>query len=560
MVKEAGREDVGVRERVREALFKSARELGLEIERSRIHLERPKELSNGDLSSNIALLTAGLIKSNPLKLAERIVENIPIDPDFIEKVEIAAPGFINFYFSVKYLRDQVLKINRLKGSYGDMDLGKGKKIQIEFVSANPTGPLVLVSARSAAVGNALVNLYKKAGFNVESEYYLNDAGKQVHKLGISLMARFRQSLGESYNFPDDGYPGEYLIGIARQIPEDKGREWLGLESDVGVVKFVDFALERMVESIKKDLESFGVSFDLFFKESALHRSNGEIDQALEIMKEKGKIYENDDALWFRSSDFGDEKDRVVVRSDESPTYFLADAAYHLNKLRRGYDRVIDIFGPDHHGHVQRLKAASAVFGGSKDWLEIITVQWVRLIEDGKEISMSKRAGEYITLNDLVSDVGLDATKFFFLMRKNSAHMDFDLSLARKKSDENPVYYVQYAHARISSVISFAKENNVEFPDNWDCVELLEEQEEMDLIRKLVVFPQLVEGSVLMNDPNRLTTYTREIASYFHSFYHICRIISNDSHLSQARLLLAEATRIVLAESLRLIGVSAPLKM
>jgi len=560
MVEERGCEDGRAIERIRETLFNSAGELELEIERNEIQLERPKDLSNGDLSSNIAMITAGKIRSNPRKLAERIVGKISFDQDFIDRIEIAGPGFINFFFSVKYLTNQVLEINRAKESYGDLDIGRGRRIQIEFVSANPTGPLVLVSARAAAVGNALVNLYRKVGYDVEAEYYFNDVGSQVQKLGLSLMVRFRQSRGEEIDFPEDGYPGEYLIGIARQIPIGKGEEWVRLETNEGVNEFAGFALEKMIESIKKDLEFFGISFDLFFRESVLHRSNGEIDQALEIMKKKDVIFENDGALWFRSSDFGDEKDRVVIRGDESPTYFLADAAYHLNKLRRGYDRVIDIFGPDHHGHVQRLKAASAVFGGDKDWLEILTVQWVRLIEDGKEISMSKRKGEYITLNDLVSDVGRDAAKFFFLMRKNHAHMDFNLSLARKRSDENPVYYVQYAHARISSVISFAKENDVEFPENWECAGLLEESEEIDLIRKLIVFPQLVEGAVLMNDPNRLTTYVQEIASSFHRFYHICRIVSDNSRLSQARLLLAEATRIVLAESLRLIGVSAPREM
>jgi arginyl-tRNA synthetase len=560
MVEERGCEDGRVIERIRETLFNSAGELELEIERNEIQLERPKDLSNGDLSSNIAMITAGKIRSNPRKLAERIVGKISFDQDFIDRIEIAGPGFINFFFSVNYLTNQVLEINRAKESYGNLDIGGGRRIQIEFVSANPTGPLVLVSARAAAVGNALVNLYRKVGYDVEAEYYFNDVGSQVQKLGLSLMVRFRQSRGEEIDFPEDGYPGEYLIDIARQIPIGKGEEWVRLETKKGVNEFAGFALEKMIESIKKDLEFFGISFDLFFRESVLHRSNGEIDQALEIMKEKDAIFENDGALWFRSSDFGDEKDRVVIRGDKSPTYFLADAAYHLNKLRRGYDRVIDIFGPDHHGHVQRLKAASAVFGGDKDWLEILTVQWVRLIEDGKEISMSKRKGEYITLNDLVSDVGRDATKFFFLMRKNHAHMDFNLSLARKRSDENPVYYVQYAHARISSVISFAKENDVEFPENWECVGLLEEPEEIDLIRKLIVFPQLVEGAVLMNDPNRLTTYVQEIASSFHHFYHICRIVSDNSRLSQARLLLAEATRIVLAESLRLIGVSAPREM
>ncbi len=560
MVEKRGCEDGRVIERVRETLFNSAGEIGLEIERNEIQLERPKDLSNGDLSSNIAMLTAVKTRSNPRKLAERIVDKISFDTDFVDRIEIAGPGFINFFFSVKHLTNQVLEINRAKESYGDLDIGRGKRIQIEFVSANPTGPLVLVSARAAAVGNALVNLYRKAGYDVESEYYFNDVGSQVKKLGVSLMARFRQSRGEEIDFPEDGYPGEYLIDIAKQIPIGKGEEWVRLETNKGVNEFTGFALEKMIELIKKDLEFFGISFDLFFRESALHRSNGEIDQLLEIMKEKDVIFENDGALWFRSSDFGDEKDRVVIRGDKSPTYFLADAAYHLNKLRRGYDRVIDIFGPDHHGHLKRLKAASTLFGGDKDWLEILTVQWVRLIENGKEISMSKRGGEYITLNELVSDVGRDAAKFFFLMRKNHAHIDFNLSLARKKSDENPVYYVQYAHARISSVISFASENNVEFPENWECVRLLEEPEEIDLIRKLVVFPQLVEGAVLMNDPNRLTTYVQEIASSFHHFYHICRIVSDNSRLSQARLLLAEATRIVLAESLRLIGVSAPREM
>ncbi|MDZ7859309.1 MAG: arginine--tRNA ligase [Candidatus Krumholzibacteriota bacterium] len=560
MVKKAGFEDVRVRERITEMLFESVKQLDLDIERDEIQLERPKELGNGDLSSNIALVTAGKIKSNPRKLAEIIIDKISSDPDFISGIEVAGPGFINFFFSVNYLKYQVLKINREQESYGNLDIGKGKKVQIEFVSANPTGPLVLVSARAAAVGSTLVRLYSKAGFEVDAEYYLNDSGNQVHKLGLSLMARFRQNFGEDAKIPEDGYPGEYLIEIARQVPKREGMEWLGLEDDRGAAKFADFALERMVELIKKDLEVFGVSFDQFFAESTLHRAEGEVDQALEIMKDNGFVYENDDALWFRSTDFGDEKDRVVIRSDKSPTYFLADAAYHLNKFRRGYDRVIDIFGPDHHGHIQRLKAASSVFGAKEDWLEILTVQWVRLIEEGKEISMSKRRGEYITLNDLISDVGRDAAKFFFLMRKNNAHMDFDLSLARKRSDENPVYYVQYAHARISSVISFAKENDVEFPEDFDCVELLDEPEELDLIRKLIVFPQLVEGAVLMNDPNRLTTYTREIASSFHHFYHICRIISDNNRLSQARLLLSEATRIVLAESLRLIGVAAPRKM
>ena len=316
----------------------------------------------------------------------------------------------------------------------------------------------------------------------------------------------------------------------------------------------------MLERIKEDLHLFGVEFDVFFNESSLHKEGGEVELALEILKSKGYVYEKEGALWFRSTEFDDEKDRVLVRQDGTPTYFLADAAYHLNKLRRGFEHVIDIWGPDHHGHIKRLQAASQVLGAGKDWLEVLIVQWVRLLEDGKQVSMSKRGGEFVTLRDLVNDVGADAAKFFFLMRKTNAHLDFNLTLARKESEENPVYYVQYAHARISSVISYAKSEGVEFPKDTSCVEMLTEPEEIDLMRKLVVFPQLIEEAAIAREPHRLSSYAQQVAASFHHFYHICRIVSNDRRLSEARLLLAEATRIVLAESLRIIGVSAPERM
>jgi arginyl-tRNA synthetase len=374
------------------------------------------------------------------------------------------------------------------------------------------------------------------------------------------MARFRQRLGEDAGIPAGAYPGDYLVDIAEQIPEEEGKEWLSLDEQEAVSRFSRFALEQVTEMIREDLEYFDVEFDRYFPESELHRESGEVTRALEIIRESGFVYEDEGAQWFRSTKFGDEKDRVLIRSDGTPTYFLADAAYHLNKLERGYDRVIDIFGPDHHGHIRRLEAAAEVYGAEEGWLEVLTVQWVRLIEDGKQVSMSKREGEFITLRDLVSDVGKDAAKFFFLMRKNQAHMDFNLTLARKQSDENPVYYVQYAHARISSIISFAAEEGVEFPEDTSCAELLREPEEIELIRKLVIFPRLIEGAVSNNDANRLTTYAQDIASSFHHFYHICRVVSSDRELSGARLLLSEATRIVLAESLRLIGVSAPERM
>jgi len=550
----------GVQERVIDELYSSLRKLGVEIEREQIQLERPNDPSNGDLSCNIALAAAGRVKQNPRDFASDIISNIEFSPDFIDRVEVAGPGFINFSFSHRYLTDQVIRINQQRTEYGSLDVGKGRRILIEFVSANPTGPLVLVSARAATVGSALVNLYEKAGFDVESEYYLNDAGSQIDKLGLSLLTRFRQRLGEQVELPSDCYPGDYIVDIAEQIPIEEGRSWLEAGDREALVNFSGFALEKVIQLIREDLEYFEIEFDRFFAESELHAADGEIEETLKIMKDSDVVYQEDGALWFRSTQFGDEKDRVLLRRDKTPTYFLADAAYHLNKFRRGYHSVIDIFGPDHHGHIKRLKAASTVFGADQDWLEVLTVQWVRLIENGRQVSMSKREGEFITLRDLVSDVGRDAAKFFFLMRKNQAHMDFDLSLARKQSDENPVYYVQYAHARLSSIISFAAEEGVEFPSDTGCVTMLREPEELELIRKLVIFPQLIEGAVINNDVNRLTTYAQDIASSFHHFYHICRVVSSDTGLSQARLLLSEATRIVLAESLRLIGVSAPERM
>jgi arginyl-tRNA synthetase len=548
------------REKVTGALAAALGKLDVDIEAASIMLERPNDPSHGDLSCNIALVTAGTVGTNPRDLASRIVESLELDESFIDRVEIAGPGFINFSFSEKYLAGQVAAINELGESYGNSDLGGGKKVQVEFVSANPTGPLVIVSARAAAVGASLVSILRKAGWEVEAEYYLNDAGSQVRKLGLSMMTRFLQRTGEDVEFPDDGYPGQYLIDMAAGITEQEGRSWLERGGDEAVKAFGDYTLGRIIEWIKRDLEEFGIHFDVFFRESELHEKGREIDEVYRLYRDRDSVYEEDGAVWFRSTDFGDEKDRVLVRSDGTPTYFLADAAYHLNKFRRGFDRVIDIFGPDHHGHIARLKAASSVFGAPDDWLEVMTVQWVRLMEDGKQVKMSKRGGEFETLSDLVADVGRDAAKFFFLMRKMSAHLDFNLTLARKESDENPVYYVQYAHARICSVISFARGEGVEFPEDNSVVELLTEPEEMELIRNLVIFPQLIEGAAASYEPHRLTTYGQQLAGSFHRFYHICRIVSTDRRLSEARLLLASATRIVLAETLRLLGISAPERM
>ena len=556
----SGENIFSAREAVSGAIAAVLEKLDIGADAGSIMLERPNDPSHGDLSCNIALVTAKKIGTNPRELAARLVEGIELDEDFIDRVEIAGPGFINFSFSDRYLTGQVAAINELGDSYGSSNLGAGRKLQVEFVSANPTGPLVVVSARAAAVGAALVNILKKAGYEVEAEYYLNDAGSQVQKLGASTMTRFRQRIGEDVPFPEDGYPGEYLVDLAAEIPEGEGRAYLEKGGDEAVKAFGDYTLDRTIKWIKGDLEGFGVEFDVFFRESALHVEGGEIEEVLALYRDRGSVYEEEGAVWFRSTDYGDEKDRVLVRSDGKPTYFLADAAYHLNKFRRGFDRVIDIFGPDHHGHIARLKAASTVFGAPDDWLTVLTVQWVRLMEDGRQIKMSKRGGEFETLADLVTDVGADASKFFFLMRKMNAHLDFNLTLARKESDENPVYYVQYAHARICSVISYARGEGVKSPEDSSCVELLTEPEEMELIRNLVIFPQLIEGAAEAYEPHRLATYGQQLAGSFHRFYHICRIVSGDTRLSEARLLLASATRVVLSETLHLLGISAPERM
>ncbi|MBU8921195.1 MAG: arginine--tRNA ligase [Bacteroidales bacterium] len=551
---------LSVRNRIRTAVETALTKAGIEGILDGIQLERPNNPENGDISCNVAMIAAKKLGRNPRELAEMIRDSLELGDDFIDCVEVAGPGFLNFTFSMEYLSSQVAKINSMGASYGASDIGSGRKVQVEYVSANPTGPLVVVAARAAAVGSSLVNILRKTGHEVEAEYYLNDAGSQVRKLGLSLLTRFRQRIGEDVEFPEDGYPGDYLVDIAAEIPEETGREWLDSSDENAREAFGSLALEKITAWIREDLEKFGVRFDTFFNESTLHREGGEVTEALELYKSKEVVYEKEGAVWFRSTDFGDEKDRVLVRSDGTPTYFLADAAYHLNKFRRGYDHVIDIFGPDHHGHISRLKAASAVFGADKDWLDVMTVQWVRLIEDGQQVKMSKRGGVFETLASLVEDVGSDASKFFFLMRKTNAHLDFNLTLARKSTDENPVYYVQYAHARICSVISFAADEGVKFPEDLDCVDKLGEPEEIGLIRNLVVFPQLIEGAAEACEPHRLTTYAQELAASFHRFYHICRIVSNDTRLSQARLLLAAATRIVLAETLNLLGVSAPERM
>ncbi len=543
------------RDTLRTAIAAALDQLGFAKNNIPIVLERPREAAHGDMSSPIAMALARELRKNPFEIAGGIVAAMEPLPGEIASAEVIKPGFINFRFAESILRGELLAVLEAGNNYGSSTIGGGKRWLVEYVSANPTGPLVIVSARAAAVGYAIVNLLKFAGFDTEGEYYVNDYGGQV----AALEESFRYRLRERFDLLDPGeeigaYPGSYLKEIADRAPEDSARKLLeGGEPGPG-----RYAIETILSGINEDLGVFGVEFDNQFLESTLHPDA--VLSAYDYFVEKGATYEQDGAVFFRSTDLGDDKDRVLRKSDGAPTYFTADIAYHRDKFERGFEKAVDLLGPDHHGHVARMKAAMSVLGAGSDWLDVLIVGWVRLLEDGKPVGMSKRKGEFVTLNDLVTDVGADVAKYFFLMRRANSPLDFDLTLARKQSDENPVYYVQYAHARISSVTRFAKEQGfVIEPDNQH-LDLLTAPAERELMLLLFYFQHVIEGAAVSMEPHRLTTYAQELATAFHQFYHECRIVSDDKNLTSARLLLAEATRQVLNNTLGLLGVSAPARM
>jgi arginyl-tRNA synthetase len=507
------------------------------------------------MSTPVAMSLAKQLRQNPLAIAQEIASSLSIPRDVVSSVEVLKPGFVNFRFAATTLRENLPRVIREGDRYGASTTGGGSSVLVEYVSANPTGPLVVVSARAAAVGSAIVNLLRFTGYRVEAEYYVNDFGGQVSALGNSFRYRLRERFGLLAHGEEIGaYPGDYLQRIAAATPEDVAHGIL----DNNEPDAARYAIDAILSEIDEDLKAFGIEFDNRFLESALHP--GAVSGALEFFVGSGSTYEAEGALYFRSSDLGDDKDRVLVKSGGEPTYFLADIAYHRDKLQRGFDRAIDLLGPDHHGHVPRMQAAMSVLGATQHWLEVLIVGWVRLLEDGKPASMSKRKGEFVTLRELVDDVGVDVAKYFFLMRRGNSPLDFDLTLARKQSDENPVYYVQYAHARISSVIRFAREQGFDYQPGGENLSLLAAEAERQLMLQLLYFPQVVEGSATSMEPHRLTIYAQELATSFHQFYHECRIVSDERALSSARLLLADATRQVLKNTLTLLGVSAPASM
>ncbi|SHM15343.1 arginyl-tRNA synthetase [Caldanaerovirga acetigignens] len=530
-------------------------------------VEVPQAKEHGDFAVNVAMLAAREAKKPPREIANIIVERMEIAGSGVEKVEVAGPGFINFHLEPTWAHEVIRIILEEGENYGRIDLGKRKKVQVEFVSANPTGPMHIGNARGAALGDALASLLEMAGYDVTREFYINDAGNQIENFGLSLEARYLELLGYESQIPEGGYHGEDIKDHAREIIEKEGDRFLSVDPAERRAYFVEFALKRNVERMKKDLEDFGVHFDVWFSEKSLHES-GKVKKTIELLTQRGYTYEKDGALWFKATEFGVPKDEVLIRQNGVPTYFAADIAYHKDKFDRGFEWVIDIWGADHHGHVPRVKGALAALGYDPDKLTIIIMQLVRLFRNGEIARMSKRTGRAVTLADLVEEVGKDAARFFFNMRGADTHLDFDLDLAVKQSEENPVYYVQYAHARIASIIRQAKEQDVKVPEGSDIspreterlFSMLTHETEIELVKKLADFPETIKVAATTLSPYRIASYTLELSAAFHSFYNVCRVLTGDEDLTKARLMLVKAVKQVLQNAFKILGISAPERM
>ncbi|WP_148135272.1 arginine--tRNA ligase [Candidatus Formimonas warabiya] len=523
-------------------------------------LEVPREKMHGDFATNIAMLMAKEARLAPRKIAEIMVGHFSTEGTWIDRIEIAGPGFINFYLNHTWVYDVLPVILEQDDAYGKSKVGKGKKVQVEFVSANPTGVLHMGNARGAALGDSLASVLAAAGFDVSREFYINDTGNQIEKFAKSLEARYLQLLGQEVPFPEDGYHGEDLIDTMKNLIQKVGDKYQNMDDALRREFLVRYALDEKISSIRKVLEDFGVHYDVWFSEQTLHDS-GEVEKVIAELKKKGHIYENEGAIWFNTTQFGDEKDEVLVRSNGVPTYFAADIAYHKNKFKRGFEQVINIWGADHHGHVARMKGAVKVLGYDPDQLTVILMQLVRLFRDGEIVRMSKRTGTYVTLNELMEDVGRDAARYFFIMRSPDSQMDFDLDLAKSQSADNPVFYVQYAHARICSILRQAEEMGYQWPDLSQVdFKVLSDPSEIALIRKMADLPDEIVSAALNMAPHRMTSFAHDLASLFHGFYTNCRVLTEETEIRNARLLLTKATGICIRNVLRLIGVTAPERM
>ncbi|RJP19473.1 MAG: arginine--tRNA ligase [Candidatus Abyssobacteria bacterium SURF_5] len=525
-----------------------------------IRLETPNNPEHGDYATNVSLQLARLARTAPMKIADAVVRHIEVSDELFEKVVVAAPGFINFYLKDRAVAAVISQVLSAGDTYGSSRIGAGKRVNVEFVSSNPTGPLTIGHGRQATLGDVLSNCLTFCGYDVTREYYYNDAGKQMDMLARSVHARYQQLFDPSSAFPDEGYQGDYIRDVAEDIRKQEGDKYVGKDDQATIDFFRQFAVREMIALIDRDLKYYGVRFDMWSLESALY-SEGKVERALKLLEEHGFLYEQEGALWFRSSALGDEKDRVVRRSNGALTYFAGDIAYHVDKHERGFDRAIDIWGADHHGYVPRMMAVIKALGYPDDFLECIVHQMVSFVRDGKEIKMSTRAGQFVTLYDLVHEVGLPVTRFFFLMRSYDSHLVFDFDLAKKESSENPVYYIQYAHARISSINKHAESKGFDLDRNREAdLSLLKEPEEVDLMKYLSKFPSVVEAAAEKREVHRIPAFILEVVGLFHAYYNKHIVVSDNEQLSLARLALVEAVRQVVKNALHLLGIEAPERM
>ena len=521
-------------------------------------LEVPPQKEFGDFATNFAMQSARALKCNPRMIAQAVVNNL--DCAYVEKMEIAGPGFINFYLKQDWMYDMLAGIIAEGENYGNLVSDCKEKIQVEYVSANPTGPLHVGHGRGAAVGSALANLMKAAGMNVSREYYINDAGNQINNLAASVNARYLEQLGQTVEFPENGYHGHDIIETAERIVRIYGDRFLNMSEEERLKEFRTIALKEKLAALKEDLEAFNVTYDEWFSEQTLHDANA-IKNACDLLTERGYLYEEGGALWLKATEYGDDKDRVVIRDNGIPTYFAADIAYHQDKYARGFDRVINLWGADHHGYIARMKAAVGALGYHPDQLEVLILQMVSLYRNGELVKMSKRTGQSVTLNELIEEVGTDAARFFFVMRSIDSQLDFDLTLATEKSNENPVYYIQYAHARICSIMRQLDEAGiVVMPATEAKLNTLTEASELELIKKLGEYPEMLAGAAKERAVHRVAHYVHDLAGLFHSFYNQCRILGVDSDVQQARIALVKTVGHVIRHALGILGVSAPERM
>lgn len=549
--------EITLKEEIKAAIIHA--DIATEDQLPSLVLEKPKEKHHGDFASNIAMQLAKIAKKAPRQIAEEIIASLDHSKASIVKVEIAGPGFINFFMKSNYLGELINTILSSGDAYGKSNTGAGKRIQIEFVSVNPTGLLHLGHARGAAYGDVLCNVLAATGHDVEREYYINDAGSQIDNLALSIEARYREALGKEGVMPENGYRGKDIVEIAETIVTEGADKWLEKEHDERISYFKEYGLESLLGKIEEDLKEFRVEFDSWFSEKSLYKGT-QITDVLNTLNEGGYIYEEDDATWFRSTDFNDDKDRVLIKKDGSYTYLTPDIAYHQNKLDRGFDKIINIWGADHHGYIERMRAAIRALGYPEDKLEVKIIQMVNLLEKGQTMKMSKRSGNAVSLHELMEEVGVDAVRYYFVTRSNDSQLDFDVELARSQSNDNPVFYVQYAYARICTMLKKAQEQELLTDEDFDPT-LLVAEKETELLTKLGAYPQVLTDASEKYTPHHVTQYVYDLATLLHSFYNAEKVLDpSNKELTKARISLIKAVQITLENGLKIIGVSAPEQM